>query len=234
LSAWSSGARGQVGERLGHRSGRDQLRAHLRYVPDIALSAPIDELRDELMELRGPKYVRRDPTGQRDSFVSDLGGTVAGGLPIGADDRDDDEPLDSRGRTNLLEVSGRGGEELGGGALIGPWSGGRVDDHLRPGQGCGQAVAGDHVDTASARYLNGVVSTLGQGFDNVPADPPGRSGNCNLHDRNSFVPSSNGWTLVRPERAAERDVPCVTFHHAYQPASCALLTTTWRGTSWTI
>jgi hypothetical protein len=56
---------GEVGERLGDRAGGDELRAHLRHVRDIALAAPVDELGDELVELRGAQDARRDRAGER-------------------------------------------------------------------------------------------------------------------------------------------------------------------------
>lgn len=51
---------GEVGEYPGDGPGRHQLGAHPRHVGDVTLSAPLHQLSDELVELRGAQHTRRD------------------------------------------------------------------------------------------------------------------------------------------------------------------------------
>jgi len=140
----------QVGEYLGDRPGRDELGAHPRHVGHVAPGAPLHELGDELVELRGADHVGWDGPGQHGLLVCDFRGAVAGGEPVGADDGHHDDPPHSSPLAGLLEVAGRGGEEFRGGPLLRRWPRGRVNDGLHPGQGRCEAVPGDDVHSQRA------------------------------------------------------------------------------------
>src|SRR5262245_8020750 len=140
-----AGPGGQVGENLGDGPGRDELGAHPRHVAHLAAGAPVDKLRDELVELCGAQHQRRDRARQHRPLVCDLRGAVASGEAVGADDGYHADPPHAGPLAGLLQVPGRGGEERGGRLLFGRGPGGRVDDALDARQGSGEAVPGDHV-----------------------------------------------------------------------------------------
>jgi len=71
------------------------------------------------VELRGAHDRGRDRAGQHGALVRLLGGAVAGGEAVSADDRDDDDPPHARARADLLQVPRRRGEEVGRGLLLG-------------------------------------------------------------------------------------------------------------------
>ena len=74
-------------------------------VADVALPAPVDELRDELVELRGADDVDRDRPGERDALLRELGGVVAAAEAVDPDDRDDDHPLHAGPLPRGLQVA---------------------------------------------------------------------------------------------------------------------------------
>src|SRR5262249_32772776 len=91
-----------------------ELGAHPRHVGHVAPGAPLHELGDELVELRGADHVGWDGPGQHGLLVCDFRGAVAGGEPVGADDGHHDDPPHPSLLAGLLEVAGRGGEEFHG------------------------------------------------------------------------------------------------------------------------
>jgi hypothetical protein len=113
------GIGGQIGERLGHGPGGDQLRAHFGHVTHTVLSAPVDELSDELVELRRAQDPGRDRPRQRRSLVGLLRRAVAGREPIDPDDRHHDDPLHAGTLADLLQIPRGRGEELGRRLLLG-------------------------------------------------------------------------------------------------------------------
>jgi hypothetical protein len=92
----------------GHGVCGHELRAHFGQVAHVALEAPADELLDELVELRGPHHPGRDRPRQRGLLMGDLRRAVAAAEPVGADDRDGDDPADTGPRAGLLQVAPRG------------------------------------------------------------------------------------------------------------------------------
>jgi hypothetical protein len=99
------------------------------------------------------------------------------------------DPLHAGARAGLLQVAGRGDEELRRRLLLGRRSGGHVDDHLDTRQGLGQAVAADHVHAVRARDRDGVVASGPEQVDDVAAGPPACPGYCDLHDGGLLVTS---------------------------------------------
>jgi 3-hydroxyisobutyrate dehydrogenase len=136
---------GGVGDHLGDRPGRDDLRPHLGHERDIALGAPVEQLADELVELRGPDDAHRDGAGGPRPLVRDLSRAVPAGERVDVDDRHDDGPLYPGPHAGLLQVAGGRDEELRGRLPFRRRAGGRVDDDLGPGQGRIQPRAGDDV-----------------------------------------------------------------------------------------
>src|SRR6266511_3023053 len=102
---------GEVGKRLGDRAGGDQLRAHVWHVTDSVLSAPVEEFRYELVELRSAQDPYRDRSRQHRLFMGSLRGEEARGEAVDADDRDDDDSLHAGLLADLLQVARRCGEE---------------------------------------------------------------------------------------------------------------------------
>ena len=80
----------------------------------------------------------------------------------------------------LLQVAGRGGEELRGRLLLGRGPGGGVDDGLDAGQGLGQTFAGDDVDAARARHRRDLVALGLEDVHDMTSDPAGRARDCDL------------------------------------------------------
>jgi len=88
-------------------------------VAHVALRAPVHELRDELVELRGPQHMHRDRARPHGRLVGDLRGTVACGEAVGPDDGHHDHPPDAGPLACMVEVPGCGGEERRGRLLLG-------------------------------------------------------------------------------------------------------------------
>jgi hypothetical protein len=80
----------------------------------------------------------------------------------------------------VVQVPGRGGEELRGRLLVGRGPGGRVDDGLHTHEGLCQSVSGDHVHAVRARDRDDVVARGLEHLDDMAADSPGRSRHGNL------------------------------------------------------
>jgi hypothetical protein len=59
---------------------------------------------------------------------------------------------------------------------------GRVDDDLGAVEGRLQPAAGNDVHPGSTRHGHDLVAALGENLGDVPAEPSGRAGNCDLHD----------------------------------------------------
>ncbi len=80
---------------------------------------PVQELPDELVELRGAQNAGGQRAGQVGLFVRLLGRDESGGGLVRADDGHGDDPVDSRLSADLVQVAGGGAEELRGGLLVG-------------------------------------------------------------------------------------------------------------------
>ena len=109
--AGRSGAGGHFGEHLGDGAGRDELCAHLLDVAHVALRAPVDQLRHELVELGGAQHRGGDRPIEVGPLVGHLGGAVPGREPVGPDDRHHDDLSDTSALAVFLQVPGGRGEE---------------------------------------------------------------------------------------------------------------------------
>jgi hypothetical protein len=156
-----------------------ELRAHPRQVAHVALPAPRHELLDELVELSGAQDACGDRSRLHGLLVGDLRGLVAPGESVGPDDRDDHHAPHAGALAGLLQVPGRGGEELGGLVLVGRAPGRGVDHDLDAGQRFREAVAGHEVDAAGARHRDDVVAPGLEQLDDVTSHPSGRAGDRN-------------------------------------------------------
>jgi hypothetical protein len=109
------------------------------------------------VELGRAHDAHRDRPRQGGPLVRDLGGVVPAGELVDPDDRHEDQPPHAGPITRLMQVAGRGREELGRGLLVRRRPRGRIDDRLDAREGFVQALAGDHVDAARARDRDDVV-----------------------------------------------------------------------------
>jgi hypothetical protein len=114
---WHAGR--QAGQCLGDGPGGDQLSAHLRYVAHLTLPTPLGELPDELMELRRTQYLYRDRARQHGLLVGRLRRVIARSEPVDPDDGHHNHLPHPGPLADLVQVPGRGGEELGGRRLLG-------------------------------------------------------------------------------------------------------------------
>ena len=179
-----------LGEHLRDGPGRDERRAHPRHVAHGALPAPLDELRDELVELRGAQDERRDRGRQRGLLVRHHGSAIASGEAVGSDYGHNHHAQHACLRAGLVQVARRGREELRGRRLVGRRRGGRVDDALHVLESLREALPGDHVRALRARDRHDVPAGL-QHLDDVTAHAPGCSGDGDLlgrlHDKEARV-----------------------------------------------
>jgi hypothetical protein len=106
--------------------------------------------------------------------VGDLRRVIARGEPVAPDDGYHDHPLHAGPLAGLLQVAGRGGEELRGRLLVGRGLGGDVDYALHARQSLRQTVTDDHVHAQGTRHPDDVVSLGLEHVDDMTADRPGR------------------------------------------------------------
>jgi hypothetical protein len=92
-------------------------------------------------------------------LVGDLRRVIARGEPVAPDDGYHDHPLHAGPLAGLLQVAGRGGEELRGRLLVGRGLGGDVDYALH---------------AQGTRHPDDVVSFGLEHVDDMTADRPGR------------------------------------------------------------
>jgi hypothetical protein len=132
------------------------------------------------VELRRAQDPGRDRTRQHRLLMGPLCGEKARGEAVDADDRDDDDSLHAGLLADLLKVARRGVEERRGRVLLVRGLSGRVDHGLHSGQRLRQPLAGDDVHAEGARDRDDVVSSALEHVDNMAADSPGRTCDCDL------------------------------------------------------
>ena len=108
---------------------------------------------------------------------------------VDADDRHEHDPAHAGALALLLQVAGRGGEELDGRLLVGRRGRGGVDDALDSVEGLRETGSRDDVHALGARDLDDLVAGGFEDLDGRAADPPGGSGDSILLSLLSFVTS---------------------------------------------
>ena len=197
------GVRRHVHERLGDRARGDQLRLHVRHVPDAVLpSRPGHERLHELVELRRAQDPDRERPLQHRLLVDLLRGEEAGAEAVDADDRDDDQPLHACLRTELVQVPRRRDEELRGRPLLGRRVRSGVDHRLHPRERLRQPLAGHDVDAEGAGHRDDLVPALLEHVDDMGAEPPGRACDCDPLACVHHAPPSRSCLRREDERGA--------------------------------
>ena len=161
----------------------DQLGAHLPARSRVALRCPTRRAAStNSWNCAARSDARRDRARQRTPLLRDLGGVVAGGEAVGADDRHDDHALDARPLARgLCRLRGRGGEEPRRLGLVGRGAGRRVDDGASAPSSASARPSPVMTSTPCEREIgDDLVAALLEHVDDVAAEPPGGSGDGDL------------------------------------------------------
>src|SRR5919201_646589 len=196
---------GEVSERLGDGPRSDRLYAHLRHVADLALPSPVDELLDELMELRCPQDLCRNRAGYERLLVRDLCRVVAGPEPVAADDRHHDDAPHAGFFAGVLQVPSGRPEKRGRRLHLGRRASRGIDDAFDAVQRICQAVATDYVNAGRSRHRDDLMPASVEQLDDIASHPSRRSRYRDLcrfsHGYRAEV-STTGRTSTAPMRAA--------------------------------
>src|SRR5919106_1128902 len=192
----------EIGEALGDHPCGDELRPHRQHVADLAVSPPVDDRLHEFVELRGAQDADGDRARQHRLFMGPFCGEVARSEAVDADDRDDDDPLDAGLLADLVQVPGGGREKLRRRLLLGRGPARRVDHGLHPDQRLRQPLAGHDVDAEGARDPDDVVSTFLEHVDDMAADSPSRTRDCDFSACVHPCAPSRGLRFLDDEREA--------------------------------
>ena len=175
-------AGGQLGHGRGHVVGGHELHLPGGEPDGVALGAGLDDLGQELEELRGAQDRVRDVPRLDLGLLGDLGAQVpAVGQELGPDDADREVVTDARGALGREEVARRGGEERQDRVVLPGRRVGDVDDDVGARHHVGEAVAADGVHARRGRRRHRVVPLRGQPPDDVAPDPPAPTDDNDLH-----------------------------------------------------
>src|ERR671918_1047458 len=192
----------EIGEGLGDHPCGDELRPHRQHVAELAVPPPVDDRLHEFVELRRAQDADGDRARQHRLFMGPFCGEVARSEAVDADDRDDDDPLDAGLLADLVQVPGGGREKLRRRLLLGRGPARRVDHGLHPDQRLRQPLAGHDVDAEGARDPDDVVSTFLEHVDDMAADSPSRTRDCDFSACVHPCAPSRGLRFLDDEREA--------------------------------
>jgi hypothetical protein len=173
----------QLGHGGRHLVNGDWLRQPRREPDAVALGTGLDDLGEELEELRGAQDGARDRPGLDLGLLGDLGPHVATiGQAVGSDDRHREVVTDPGGALGGQQVARRRGEELPHRIVLPDRRVGDVDEDVGARHHVGKALAGDRVDARGGRGRHRIVTVRGQPADDVPAEASGPPDDHDLHD----------------------------------------------------